>query len=442
MPAYSMSHNQQQEQIHSSEEEFEVDQDKNDRIMKYLHSLPTPPRSPEHRHVVIIDDQRQTDVAPASKVAHGRRHAKKKFANALQPSFSQDLLPIFRRHHRHPGRDEHSVSSPLNNPTIRHVPARRPSIHHYHSPSTPVRDQPRHSVHKANVTRGQGSSAGNPPYSSTKQKSEKQQTMMPMFPRHLNGLNIMVLSPASSSDEVNDSGDVVPSPEQIAPDPSEKTICTIRQCSETSSIYADSLHDNDLNGIPPDQSRFKQVWMRIVDDDPPAVTENGSMPPCIKRKMSSKSDDQAAGSRTGLIHDAVSAMRLDKKSRKMASPCNNKWSLTLPSPADVSKSGSETGSNGPHDMYKKTHDKFESFLRRTSRDYSYSSSKGSLQSLGINDIRNLDKAEVAARHKEYLQDLKREKRRSRHRNNNNNNWSSGGHENCTCCRLVDEFSRI
>ncbi|KAK9238531.1 hypothetical protein V1525DRAFT_387434 [Lipomyces kononenkoae] len=491
--AYSVS----QPRIHSSEleqqaladfddydyEELRAEIEKNDRIMEYLYCLPTPPCSPAHSR-----DEGRTATTAVGEV-HGRGHHAKNssrpaenFADALQPTFSQDLLPVLRRHHHQTGANGEVVAPPLNKPTIRHVPVRLLSIQCYDSPSpAAVRDQPRQSVHsRSTVTRQKAAGASSVPHSTTKRRSEKPPTMTPLFQTPVSGLNIMVLSPATSRSDQTEpelnsgkaAGHVLSGEEEIAPDAPEEMTCTIRQCSDTSSIYADSLDDNKLNGIPPDQSRFKQVWMRPLDDDDATVQKDKLVPggsiQCIKRKVSATKSDQANGSATKTIrlmspvtkwggsrtqlnltlHDAVSAMRLKKSTRA----CDNKKPSSTPSsPSNTAsssaKSGSDTGPNSArHDIYSKAHSKFESLLRvraRTPRDeHSHSSSsKGSSSlSLGIQDIRKLDNAEVAARHKEYLQDRKRDKRRSRMRNN----WSHpvGGHENCTCCRLVDEFSRI
>ncbi|KAK9431883.1 hypothetical protein V1505DRAFT_40217 [Lipomyces doorenjongii] len=470
--------------IEYDKQELEAEQQKTDRIVKYILSLPTPPCSPEHQTAAV---EEQTAAAVGKEQFEIMNVDTKKlprltqcFADGLQSrdvsDLSRDMLSMRRLQ---PGAQD---GSPLKKPTIRHVPGRLPSIQHYPPRSTYVPRQQRRWVPRQLKSTGDnavGISSAETLHSTNK-STEIMPTMTPIVPQHLNGLNIMLALPTSGSagveSKMNGMADSVKFREEIMPDVTQKT-CTIRQCSETSSIYADSLHDNDFNGIPPHQSRFKHVWMRIHDDERVIATRNDKQPSGrvrhSKRKVSAKSQTSSESATKAIrvaspenegpaiqqkvtFQYAVSAMLLKgKSSRKLMKTCerpastqsspsnskNGRGCATTSCATDLSNSGSDT-SPTPREMYKKAHSKFESFRRPRvpTAHHPPHSTKWPLMSLDIQDIRNLDSEEVAARYKEYLEDRKRDKRRSRHQDK----WSYArdGDGNCTCCKLVDAFSRI
>ncbi|KAK9372988.1 uncharacterized protein V1513DRAFT_202326 [Lipomyces chichibuensis] len=458
-------------------DELEAEQQKKDRIVKYILSLPTPPCSPEH-HTATVEEQNAATVRKelfeimnvnTKKLPRPTQY----FADGLQSrdvsDLSRDMLSMRRLHLG-------GLISPVKKPTIRHVPARLPSSQRHPPRSMTVPGQQRRWA--ATQSKSTGYNAAETRHSTNK-SPEIMLTMAPIVPNHRNGLNIMLLLPTSGSagveSEMNGMADHVKSHEEITPDGTQKAY-TIRQCSETSSIYADNLHDSDFNGIPPDQSRFKQVWMRIHDDETVGAARNEKQPssrvPHSKRKVSAKAKASSGSASKAIriaspedegppiqqkvtFHEAVSSMLLKGKlSRKLM---NNYVRVSSPPSSSDSKMGrrcattscatdlSNAGSNTSpmaREMYKKAHSKFESFLRPRvpTPHHPPHSTKVSLLSLGIQDIRNLDSEEVAARYKEYLEDHKRDKRRSRHRDKWSNAREADG--NCTCCKLVDGFSRI
>ncbi|KAK9483348.1 hypothetical protein V1527DRAFT_274284 [Lipomyces starkeyi] len=466
-------------------DELEAEQQKKDRIVKYILSLPTPPCSPEHNSAAVEEQTAATIGKEPFEIMNANTknlpHPTQCFADRLQSrdlsDLSRDMLSMRRLHPGSLG----GLISPLKQPTIRHFPARLPSIQPHPPRSTTVPGQQRRWIpgqSKSTRDNAVGTSPMETPHSTNK-SPEIMQPMTPIVPNHLNGLNIMLLLPTSVSagveSEMNGMANHYKFREEITPDGTQKTY-TIRQCSETSSIYADSLHDNDLNGIPPDQSRFKQVWMRIHDYEPVSATQNekqlSDRVPYSKRKVSAKSKASSGSATKALriaspenegpaiqqkvtFHGALSAMLLNGKSpRKLMKNCERSSSTPSPSNSkkghrcattscatDLSNSGSDT-SPMAREMYKMAHSKFESFLRPRvpTPHHPPHSTKEPLLSLDIQDIRNLDSEEVAARYKVYLEDRKRDKRRSRHRDQ----WSYArdGDGNCTCCKLVDGFSRI
>ncbi|KAK9384844.1 hypothetical protein V1515DRAFT_617796 [Lipomyces mesembrius] len=462
-----------EDNIEYDKQALEAEQQKKDRIVKYILSLPTPPCSPEHQTAAVEEQTFEIMNVDTTKLPRQTGY----FADGLQSrdlsDSSRDTLSMCPLH---PGALD---GSQLKKPTVRHVPARLSSIQHHPPRSTNVPRQQQRWVPKSKSTcdNAVGISPAETRHSTNK-SPEIMTTMTPIAPKHLNGLKIMLVLPASGSagveSETNGMADSVKFREETMPDGAQKT-CTIRQCSETSSIYADSLHDSDFNGIPPDRSRFKQVWMRIHDDERVSATRNEKQPsgrvPHSKRKVFAKSQ-ASSGSATVIriaspendgpaiqqkvtFHNSVSAMLLKgKSSRKMMKTCerasstsslssskNGRGCATTSCATDLSNSGSDT-SLMTREMYKKAHSKFDSFLRPRvpTPHHPPHSTKGPLLSLGIQGIRNLDSEEIAARYKEYLEDRKRDKRRSRHRDK----WSYApdGDGTCTCCKLVDGFSRI
>ncbi|KAK9322334.1 hypothetical protein V1517DRAFT_260643 [Lipomyces orientalis] len=421
-------------------EELETERRKKDRIMKYILSLPTPPCSPERQTTAVDRDQTST----AGKDAFER----------IVPSSLTDSS---------------SLDGPKR-PTVRHVPARLPSVQ-LHPAVSKCLTQPR----PANVKHA----TSNYDYNvSTRAAGACYCTdilpptipmVIPIIPGHLNGLNIMLLTPTSGSVEVEPNLNDIADPEEMLEETaSDQKSYTIRQCSETSSIYADSLHDKEFNGIPPDHSRFKEVWMQAYDNEHASMTANQSKDAfhCFKRRGSAKSQE-SVGSATKSVpiamqenesptlrkkfsfHEAVSAMIIKRKSSRELVK-NGEMASSNPSSSSVKKSRKwapatcttelpKTGyGTSPVEMSGREHSKFESFLRPRLQTPHFhpQPARESTLSLGIQDIRNLDSAEVARRYKQYL----KERQRDRSRHGQKWSYTSGGHGSYSRSKEGEEWS--
>ncbi|KAJ8103548.1 hypothetical protein POJ06DRAFT_3326 [Lipomyces tetrasporus] len=448
-------------------EELEMERRKRDRIMKYILSLPTPPCSPERQTAAGDWDQTSTtgkdafervDTHDITRLGHRARE----ISHAILPRGLRD--------------SSREILNRPKRPTVRHVPARLPSVQHdlalsksIRGPQRPGNANQRMSNRDYTIS---SRSAGTSYCTDILPRAIPK--AIPIVPGHLNGLNIMLLSPTSGSVEVERNLNGIADPDEIlkeiTSDGTQKSY-TIRQCSETSSIYADSIHDKEFNGIPPDQSRFKEVWMQAYDIEPASMTPNQSKDSFhyFKRRVSAKSQE-SAGSGTKSVridvqenkspmirkkfsfHEAVSAMIIKRKSSRelvkngeMAPSTSSsssvkksrKWANTACT-TELPKSRYGTSPMAHREMSTREYSKFESFLRPRLPTPHYHPQPGreSTLSLGIRDIRNLDSAEVATRYKQYL----KERQRDRSRHGQKWSYTRDGHGTYSRCREGEEFS--
>ncbi|KAK9469067.1 hypothetical protein V1512DRAFT_71771 [Lipomyces arxii] len=389
------------EHFHADIDKFES---KKEYIKRYLMSLPTPPSSPEPPSLNPVT----TSEEPSSF--------------DLQNEIDDGLFWTPKLDHRPPGMIHPTSLVPprLRQKVIRHVPVRLPDIQHrLPRPVSmrPIREQTsKESMEKPPITPPfeanertqesvvaiQSSPVGpkratiqnidegltfvnlsfNKPSSNsisnttsntntsnhdlstditcpTKHSQPQPLKLEPMLHDEVGGLNIMVLTPPPTPPKDTKYLRQMKS--------RRRQRDNIRQCSETSSIHADSMHNLQVSGIPPPESRFAVVWMKDFDDNETPQRRTDPAPIKTRPKLKTKFS----------LNDLMTKFKLKSVADRQRS---------VSGPAHVSSGSNE---NDRH-------------VLKTPL----------ITMLGIDEISRPDLAEIESWYSEYLDARRKDKRRS------------------------------